>query len=53
MRKVASHFYTFRNNVAHSGNAMFGIAFRDCSRTKSIKDHALHGETQYTGEHVR
>lgn len=53
MRKVASHFYTFENNSAQSRSATFAIAFRDCSRTRSIKDHAFHLEAQYIGEHFQ
>lgn len=41
--KVASHFYTFENNVTHSRNAMFGTAFEIVQEQKILK--AVHLET--------
>lgn len=50
MRKVACNFYTFSTLKKFSlRNAVCGIASTDCSRTKSIKVHALYLEAQYFG----
>lgn len=51
MRKVACNFYTFKRFSLR--NVMFGIASRNCSRTKSIQVHALHLEARYIGEHFQ
>jgi len=46
---IREYFCTFKKYSLR--NATFGIAFRDCSRTKNIEDHASHLEAQYTGEY--
>lgn len=43
MRNWPATLHITENNVTHSRNAMFGTAFRDCSRTKNIK--VVHLET--------